>query len=270
MKRESVMRETRFENRVSRIALDKLVAHPDNPNRMSKTNFAKLVRNIERTGRYEPLVVRPCPSSSLRTGPHKNCHSRASRNPDDDRISCFQIINGHHRWQALRELGYKTADAIVWDIDDQNADILLATLNRLGGSDILEKKLALLKRLNQRMEVGKLAKLLPLRAGQIERLTELTISDCRTAIENRKSKILNPLVFFLNGEQQKTIENALSLARVQHKLSSGERPMAAHDGEGARLGSIGAGKAEKNAAALTYIAQQFLNLKLETKPQNNY
>jgi len=264
------MRETRFENRVSRIALDKLVAHPDNPNRMSKTNFAKLVRNIERTGRYEPLVVRPCPSSSLRTGPQKNCHSCASRNPDDDRISCFQIINGHHRWQALRELGYKTADAIVWDIDDQNADILLATLNRLGGSDILEKKLALLKRLNQRMEVGKLAKLLPLRAGQIERLTELTISDCRTAIENRKSKILNPLVFFVNGEQQKTIENALSLARVQHKLPSGERPMAAHDAKGARLGSIGAGKAAKNAAALTYIAQQFLNLKLETKPQNNY
>ena len=264
------MRETRFENRVSRIALDKLVAHPDNPNRMSKTNFAKLVRNIERTGRYEPLVVRPCPSSSLRTGPQKNSHSCSSRNPDDDGISCFQIINGHHRWQALRELGYKTADAIVWDIDDQNADILLATLNRLGGSDILEKKLALLKRLNQRMEVGKLAKLLPLRAGQIERLTELTISDCRTAIENRKSKILNPLVFFVNGEQQKTIENALSLARVQHKLPSGERPMAAHDAKGAGLGSIGAGKAAKNAAALTYIAQQFLNLKLETKPQNNY
>jgi hypothetical protein len=170
----------------------------------------------------------------------------------------------------LRELGYKTADAIVWDIDDQNADILLATLNRLGGSDILEKKLALLKRLNQRMQVGKLAKLLPLRAGQIERLTELTISDCRTTIENRKSQILNPLVFFVNNKQQKTIENALSVAKVQHKLPSGERPMVAHDGEGARLGSIGAGKAARNAAALTYIAQQFLNLKLETKPQNNY
>jgi len=265
-------------NQVQSIALDRLIAHPDNPNKMSKTNFAKLVRNIERTGRYEPLVVRPCPSSSLRTGPQKNCHScpasvggvNSSRNPDDDRTSCFQIINGHHRCQALRELGYKNADAIVWDIDDQDADILLATLNRLGGSDILEKKLALLKRLNQRMQVGKLAKLLPLRAGQIERLTEFTVSDCRTAIENRKTKILNPLVFFVNNKQQKTIENALSLARVQLQLPSGERTVAAHDPEGDRLGSIGAGKAAKNAAALTYIAQQLLNLKLETKPQNNY
>ena len=48
-------------NKIQSIALDKLVAHPDNPNRMSKAKFAKLLRNIERTGRYEPLVVRPCP-----------------------------------------------------------------------------------------------------------------------------------------------------------------------------------------------------------------
>jgi len=256
------MRVTRIENRVSKIALDKLVAHPDNPNRMSKTNFAKLVRNIERTGRYEPLVVRPCPQ--------KNCHSCASRSPDDNRKSCFQIINGHHRWQALRELGYKTADVIVWDIDDRDADILLATLNRLGGSDILEKKLALLKRLNQRMEIGKLAKLLPFRTGQIERLAELTISNCRMTVENRKPKFLNPLVFFVNDKQQKTIENALSLARVQSQLPSSKRTRAAHDGEAARLDSISSGKAAKNAAALEYIAQHFLNLKHETKPQNNY
>jgi len=252
------MRETSIENRVSRIAIDKLVAHPDNPNRMSKANFTKLIRNIEQTGRYEPLVVRPCPQ--------KNCHSCGNRNPDDNGISCFQIINGHHRWQALRELGYKTAEAVIWDIDDHDTDILLATLNRLGGSDILEKKLALLKRLNQRMEVGKLAKLLPQTAKQIERLTELTISDCRTAIENcksrianRKSKILNPLVFFVNDKQQEIVERALSLAG-RDGSDFGELSRA-------RTATT---KAAKNAAALTYIAQQFLNSKLEIKPRNNY
>ena len=44
---------------IQSIALDGLIAHPDNPNRMSSGNFAKLVRNIEQTGRYEPLIVRP-------------------------------------------------------------------------------------------------------------------------------------------------------------------------------------------------------------------
>lgn len=190
-------------NQVQSIALDKLVAHPDNPNRMSKAKFAKLIRNIERTGRYEPLVVRPCPQE-----------------PD-----CFQIINGHHRWRTLKELGYKTAEAVVWDVNDQDTDILLATLNRLGGSDVLDKKLALLKRLNKSAFDGrtaKLAKLLPQTSNQIKRLTELAISDCRKAVENRKSQILNPLVFFLNDKQQEVVAKALSATMSERKPALSE------------------------------------------------
>jgi ParB/RepB/Spo0J family partition protein len=207
-------------NQVQSIALDKLVAHPDNPNRMSKAKFAKLVRNIERTGRYEPLVVRLCP-----------------RKPD-----CFQIINGHHRWRALKELGYKTAEALVWDVNDLDTDILLATLNRLGGSDVLDKKLALLKRLNNSAFDGrtaKLAKLLPQTSNQIKRLTELAISDCRKAVENHKSQILNPLVLFLNNKQQEVVAKAqlAAMSEIEENQT----------------------KALKNAAALTYIAQEFIN-----------
>ena len=207
-------------NKIQSIALDKLVAHPDNPNRMSKAKFAKLLRNIERTGRYEPLVVRPCPQK-----------------PD-----CFQVINGHHRWRALRELDYKTAEALVWDVNDQDTDILLATLNRLGGSDILDKKLALLKRLNKSAFDGRtaeLAKLLPQTSSQIKRLTELAISDCRKAVENHKSQTLNPMVFFLSDKQQNIVSKALSAAMSEVEESRT--------------------KALKNAAALTYIAQEFIN-----------
>ncbi len=227
-------RESSIENRISKIALEKLVAHPDNPNRMSKGKFGKLLRNIERTGRYEPLVVRPCPN--------KSCRSCAKRNANVDRKTCFQIINGHYRWRVLKELGYKTAEAIVWDVNDQDTDIMLATLNRLGGSDVLDKKLALLKRLNRsafRGHTAELAKLLPQTKNQIKRLTQLTISDCRKAIENRKSQILNPLVLFLNDEQQATVQNALSAA-----MSKVEKKRA---------------KAVKNAAAFAYIAQDFIN-----------
>lgn len=146
------MRETRIKNEVSSIPIEKLVVHPGNPNRMSKKNFAKLVRNIERTGRYEPLVVRPCPK----------------------REGFFQLINGQHRCQALAELGYETADAMVWDLDDYEADMLLATVNRLGGgTDVLDKKLALLCRLNECTPSRDLAKLLPLSGPQIQRLTRI-------------------------------------------------------------------------------------------------
>lgn len=205
-------------NQIQSIAIDRFVAHPDNPNRMSKVNFAKLVRNIKLSGRYEPLVVRPCPPD-----------------PVGGKPGFFQIINGYHRWQALTQLGYKEADAVVWNIDDHQADILLATLNRLGGSDVLDKKLALLARLNQRMETRELAKLLPQTAKQIERLGNLKTLSIPAKIT--ASCFANPLVFFVNDKQQKIIEEALSIARQTQELKT---------------------KAARNAAALTEIAEAYL------------
>ncbi len=201
-------------NSIQSIALDKLEFHPDNPNKQSKVNFAKLVRNIERTVRYEPLIVRPC---LKKTG-------------------CFQIINGHHRFSALAKLGYETADCIIWDINDEETDILLTTLNRLGGSDQLGKKLKLLKRLNKRFESRELAKLLPQTAKQIERLTNLKRPSAPAKVNSKC--FANPLVFFVNDTQQQQIDKALSLV---------EEPKAKMT------------KAEKRAAALTHIAGHFFN-----------
>jgi ParB family chromosome partitioning protein len=206
------------------MAIDKLVPHPDSPNRMGKGNFAKLIRNIERTARYEPLVIRP---------------------KDDG----FQIINGHHRWRALRELGYKTVDAVIWDIDDADTDILLATLNRLGGSNVLEKKLALLGRLNERTEARDLAKRLPHSAKQIRRLTRMNsdglacLRPAKSAAHQAvKSAFANPLVFFLSDAQHEIVEKALSLAQ---------------DGQNEKT------KAARNAAALANMARCFIE---STKP----
>jgi len=201
-------------NSVQSIPLDKLDAHPDNPNKQSRVNFAKLVRNIRRTGRYEPLLVRPSP----------------------EKVGCFQIINGHHRRRALAELGYKEADCLVWDIDDEQTDILLATVNRLGGTDQPAKKLKLLKRLNARLGSGRLAKLLPMKRKQIERLTSLKIPS--TPAETNVKRFANPMVFFLDDEQQKITNKALSLAGQNKEEKT---------------------KAAKRAAALTYIAGYFLN-----------
>ncbi|MBN1806841.1 MAG: ParB-like nuclease domain-containing protein [Sedimentisphaerales bacterium] len=217
---------------IQSIPLNRLVAHPDNPNRMSKDKFARLLRNIKRTGRYEPLIVRPCPK--------KNCRSCENRGTDGGRRKCFQIINGHHRRQALKELGYKTADAVVWDVNDEETDIMLATLNRLTGSDVLDKKLTLLKRLTDSSKTAELAKLLPQTENQIKRLAGFSISDCRKAIENNKSQPLNPIVFFLNDAQQTVIEKALSAATGKIEQN---QP-----------------KAVRNAAALAYVARNFISL----------
>jgi ParB-like chromosome segregation protein Spo0J len=203
------MRETKIKNQVTSIPIDKLVAHPGNPNRMSKRNFSRLIRNIERTGRYEPLVVR-------RQG------------------DCFQIINGHHRCQALKQLGYQTADAVVWDVDDTETDILLSTINRLGGSDALEKKLTLLDRINRGMHDREMAKLLPFTRSQIKKLKNIRIPTVPAKINVKSFAV--PMVFFLSDAQQQIVEQALSLAREA---------------------LAGKTKAARNAAALTEIAQTY-------------
>ena len=212
-------------NEIQSIPIDRFVPHPDNPNRMSKANFAKLLGNIRRTGRYEPLVVRPCP----------------------DRAGYFQIINGHHRWQVLSQLGCKAADAVVWDIDDMQVNILLATLNHLGGADILEKKLALLKKLNDQMPIKDLAKLLPKTAKQIERLTNLKMP----AVPADTKAFAAPMVFFLTAEQLPIVEDALFLAQLNCGLALS--PV----GRAAAAGSLT--NAAKRAAGLTEIARVFLS-----------
>ncbi len=179
-----------MKSKVRHIALDKLIPHPDNPNRMSRANFAKLMRHIKKNEYYEPLVVRPHPTEA----------------------GCFQIINGHHRCAALKKLGHETAQAVVWDIDDEQTDILLSTLNRLSGRDILERKLEILRRLTTQRTSRELAKLLPQTKGQLERMTARAA--IRSAMRPRTPALAKPLIFFVSRAQEKTIEEALSKAAV--------------------------------------------------------
>ncbi|HLB72779.1 MAG TPA: ParB/RepB/Spo0J family partition protein [Sedimentisphaerales bacterium] len=207
-----------MESRIRQVALNRLVAHPDNPNKMSGSTFAKLVRNIERTGRYEPLIVRPYRRKKGR----------------------FQIINGHHRLEAIKKLGHKTAAAIVWDVDDEQTDILLATLNRLSGSDVLAKKIALFKRLTEKMNARQLGRLLPQTPGQIKKLIDLKMP--KAPAKALPETLANAMVFFVSDEQKKVVEDALSLAMPTRPAT--------------------------NAAALTAIARHFLDTASQDNTRN--
>jgi ParB family chromosome partitioning protein len=102
------------EERLRRIPLDRLHAHPANANRMDPDAFEKLRENIQREGDYPPVIVRPHP----------------------DTPGHFQIIDGHNRTEVERENGATYVVCYVWECDDRTALVLLATLNRLEGQDI--------------------------------------------------------------------------------------------------------------------------------------
>jgi hypothetical protein len=218
-----------MKTKIMHIPLEKLVPHGDNPNWMSRANSARLVRNIERTGHYEPLVVRPHPT----------------------RAGYFQIINGHHRYEALKELGHEAADAVVWKVDDEQTAILLATLNRLGGRDSLDKKLTLLRRLRRHMSIPELSKLLPQTRGQIERLTARKPLSQTAPCDQNPSPI--PLVFFVDPAQQDAIEQALRLATDPASPGGNSASLASNATDRST-------RAGRRAAALTCLANLFIDL----------
>ena len=169
------------------IGLGELRDHAGNPNRMSSGVFNKLVRNIERSGRYESLVVRKVFG-----------------------VEGYEIINGHHRRAALAKLGYSEADCLVWDVDETEVDILLSTLNRLGGSDDGERKIALLRRLSKRFEVRELSRLLPMGDKVIEKLIAYKKPVEVTGLKG--GGFAEPMMFFVDGSKKEVIERAIDMA----------------------------------------------------------
>lgn len=211
------------EIRIIKIPLDRVLPHPENPNRMGKANFEKLKLHIKQTGNYEPLIVRKHPEIT----------------------DSFQIINGHHRAKALEELGESFANCVLWEANDDEARILLATLNRLGGKDELSLKIELIKKLSQKFSDKELGKLLPDPKEVIEKLKNIT--NLKFEISNEvQPKFLNTLVFFLNDEQMQIVRAAIEKAMPEKGIRR-------------RQGYGGQAKAEKTARAITTIAKEWMN-----------
>lgn len=188
-----------MKNRVVLIAIEKLLAHPMSANAMSKATFKKLAGHIERTGNYEPLVVRRHPSKR----------------------GCFEILNGHCRKKILEQLEYENAECVVWEADDEEALMLLATLNRLRGKDVLEGKAAIVKKLNKTMDEKMLAGMIPESRGGIAKLRN--ISAARKIKINEGKSFMSPVVFFLDEEQKRFVEKAIGAVTAGMKGTAAQR-----------------------------------------------
>ena len=139
------------EERLVRVPLDELHPHPANPTLMPEERLETLARNVEREGRYPPLVARPHPEL-----------------PGE-----WQLIDGHQRAEVLRRLGHTEAIVFPWECDDETALVLLATLNRLEGEDVPARRAELLAELTALMPTDELAALLPENAAAIEKTLAL-------------------------------------------------------------------------------------------------
>lgn len=175
------------------LPIDSLVPHPENANRMDNETLLKLRRHIESTGRYEPVTVRPHPTETDK----------------------FQIINGHHRVRALRNIGHQGVSCVVWDVDDRQTRLYLATLNRLCGKDIPERRTMLLAGLIDDFELMELAKLLPENLNQLQTLEKAVHSELESldldSISDETAEIPVILSFMLPAGLAAEVNRALDM-----------------------------------------------------------
>lgn len=180
--------------------VSRLRAHPMNSNVMDDHLLAKLTDHIARTGQYPPVIVRPLPADG--DIPSGNEHD-----------SCFQILDGHHRIKAIKQLKQTMVRCVVWEVDDAQALVLLATLNRLQGQDDPHKRAALIAKLQMErgIELSRLSLLLPERAEQLEALAALNDLP-RQRLPRRVDDLPVSVHFFLSRQQRSELEAKLNSA----------------------------------------------------------
>jgi len=179
------------------IPLDDLVPHPLNANVMPADLREKLKAHIKRTGRYPFLVVRPHP-----TEPSK-----------------YEVLDGHHRIKVLRELGHTEAKCDIWQVNDREAKLLLATLNRLEGQDQPIRRAQLIHDLLADHNLDDLAGLLPETDRQIEELhallefpAEEIAAQLEEETEEAEKVMPRVMTFVVTPDQEEFIESAIERA----------------------------------------------------------
>jgi ParB family chromosome partitioning protein len=175
-----------------RIPLDSLRPHPANANVMDGERLEKLAANIAQAGNYPPLVVRPHPTER----------------------GCYQVLDGHQRWQVLQHLRHEEALCYVWPCDDRTALVLLATLNRLEGQDDPLKRAELLRQLTQLASPEDLAQLLPESTALIRQSLELLDLNLEELLADLQRETgtgngLRAITFVVSPEDEQVIEEAV-------------------------------------------------------------
>lgn len=169
------------------LPLDTLIPHPQNTNRMSKMFLKKLRHNIQQTGLYETITVRPHPAE----------------------YGKYEVLNGHARLDVLRDIGKETVRCDIWNVDDNNTRLFLAILNKLRGSDVPELRMNLLLDLLKVRTKEELSAILPETSAYLKKLEQLP--EIIEEIEKKPPEMPDVVIirFFMSSVDHKVVTKAL-------------------------------------------------------------
>lgn len=170
------------------IDIDRLYAHPANSNVMSDDLLDKLAVHLKNTDRYPPLIVRPMPGQAGEG---------------------YQLLDGHHRVKALERIGRAEARCVVWEVNDKEALLLLATLNRLQGKDDVRRRASLIADLNRQVDIDELSKQLPEDLEELSQLLTLHEPPPKPQEPLPLGQMPMAVYFFLVPEQREILNRRL-------------------------------------------------------------
>jgi hypothetical protein len=128
--------------------------------------------------------------------------------------------------RALKGLGAYVARCIVWDIDDDEARLYLATLNRLTDEEIPERRAALLEELLGAFGREDLAALLPESERQLDELESIVGNEGPALSEEPVGADSHPVIldFMVDSEVANAVNVALDLIQRAsgNRLDTGE------------------------------------------------
>ena len=192
---------------IKNIATSLISPNDYNPNVVGEDVLAKLRSEIADRGMCEPILVR--------------------KRGDDG----YEIIDGEHRWQICKELGWQEIPCIIQDYDDKEAKIKTLQLNYMRGSAVPIKLAYLIHDLNKEIKLEDLVRRLPYEEVQLMDSLELlklpedldkTVEAQALAEEEELPLVLSFVVYKAQAE---IIEQAI--AKAAEKIAEGAKNLKA-------------------------------------------
>ena len=179
---------------ITSIKISLITPNNYNPNVVQTEILAKLKAEIAAKGMCEPILVRIRGDSG------------------------YEIIDGEHRWQVCKELGWQEIPCIIQDYDDKEAKIKTLQLNYMRGSAVPIKLAYLIHDLNKEVKLEDLAKRLPYEEVQLQDSLELLKlpEDLDKTIEaqalKEEEEMPTVISFVVYKRQLELIDKAINMA----------------------------------------------------------
>jgi len=184
----------KFTGESAKVAIDSVVPNDWNPkdkieeNEYNRRKYEEVKKSLEKKTQYQPILVRE--------------HGKG-----------YQIIDGYHRWRALKELGYD--EIIVWNLgnisDEQAIGITVDDVYlKIPATDILIAQLV------KRMEdAGQDLEQLPYDSEQIQHFRDLADFDWDQFNKDKEPDLshLNFTTITVTTEQKEIIDQAVAKIR---------------------------------------------------------